>query len=113
MSVLSPIVCPMTKIRRGYVNGDFPHRTMLCPFSTVMYSGPLGTSSGGESLLFPDFYVKTPLHLLGTTEVYILISKEETQPLAKTLKLSNTFTFLSRHHWDDMSLRLIVSERYL
>ena len=102
MSVLSPIVCPMTKILRGYVNGDFPHRTMLCPFSTVMYSGPLGTS-GGESLLFPDFYVKT-LHLLGTTEVYILISKEETQPLAETLKLSNTFTFLSRHSKQATSL---------
>lgn len=31
--VLSPIVCPMTKTLVGYVNGDFSHRTILCPFS--------------------------------------------------------------------------------
>lgn len=103
MSVLSPIVCPMTKTLRGYVNGGFPHRTMLCPFSTIMYSEPLGTS-GGESLLFPGFYVMTLLHLSGTTEVYILISKEETQPLAKALKLFNTFTFLNRHSKQATSL---------
>lgn len=46
----------------------------------------------------------TLLHLSETTEVYILIPKEETLPLAKTLKLSNIFTVLKRYSKQATSL---------